>query len=60
MKGKFMLKESASCKFYGLTMVLGLSEATRVMQCAHMHDFQLQDIFPWGMQPFIAELDLLV
>ena len=41
-------------------MVLGLSEATRVMQCAHMHDFQLQDIFPWGMQPVIAELDLLV
>ena len=55
-----MLKESASCRFYGLTMILGPSKATCVMQCAHMHALQLQDIFPWDMQPCIAELDLSV
>ena len=55
-----MLKESAPCRVYGLNMCLGPFEATCVMQCAHMHDVQLQDIFPWIMQPCIAELGSMV
>ena len=41
-------------------MCLGPFKATCVMQCAHMHVVQLRDIFPWDMQPCIAELGLSV
>ena len=51
-----MLKESAPCRFYRLTMCMGPSKATYVMQSAHMHDVQLQGTSPWDMQPCIAEL----